>query len=151
MSKRAEDVVRRTSAASHADQPGPDKKKAGRWGTSRRTQNRWKHDGPPQIRDAQLYLLNSPNPHRALATLKVAQKQAHMRTLLKADLIARYREVVQMDKHGEAEDTNHDLCSETPWLDRALSSERDAALDAEKAAIEREFAVRGVSLEEVRS
>lgn len=154
MSKRRKDVVRETSAQAHADQPGSDRKhaEAGRWARrSRRTLNRYGNEGPPQLRDAQLYLMDCPNPFRPMATLVASQKQNHMKTLTTEELKARYREVVRKDKEGEAADTNHDICRETPWLDRALSSERDAALDSEKAAIEREFAARNVPIEEVLS
>ena len=36
------------------------------------------------------------------------------------------------------------------WLNRARASERDSAINAKKAAIEREFAARGITESEVR-
>lgn len=146
---RTEDIIRKTSAEAHADQPGGDEENASRWSTSRRTQNRWGNEGPPQMREAQLYLLNSPNPFRALTTLKVAAVQASLRTKPISEVIDLYRDLVPRDKEKGAADTKHDLCRATGWLDRSLSSEEDAAVDIQKAACERIFAEEGLSIAEV--
>lgn len=140
------DVVRETSAASHRDQPGTDKQHARRYSTSRRTQARHRESGPPALRAAQEYILASPDPLRAFATIKATEIHARLARMSTAELMERYREVVRADKEGEAQDTVHDCCQVTPWLERAISSERDAAHDLEKAALERIFAARRVPL-----
>jgi hypothetical protein len=149
MNAYTDDVIRRTAAEAHADQPGGDKRLAGRYAKSRRTMARWRDKGPPEMRAAQTYLLNCPNPYRAWATLSVTRMQARLRDKPTSELIKEYHAVLAEDKAGEAEDTQHDLCRRTGWLDKSLSSERDAAVDTRKAALERIFAERRVTAEEV--
>ncbi len=65
------------------------------------------------------------------------------------DLIERYHELLQHEPTVEAHDRIMDVSRGRSWLERAAASERDSAIDAEKAACEREFASRGITEREV--
>lgn len=148
---RRRDVIAAAAAAAHVDAEGgrPDRDAARRFSTSRRTVNRWTHDGPPAVREFSLYLLHSPDPYRvAVDALAIAKQHAIARKST-PDLIADYRALMQQECRVEAEDRMDDVQRGVSWLDRAAASARDAAVDAEKAACEREFAARGVTEAEV--
>ncbi len=95
----------------------------------------------------------------SLPASSVFRMSAHVGSLAKQhaiadiptrDLILRYHSIVQLEKAVELEDTLDDI-RPTKMLDMASVSERDAALDLEKAAILRELAGRGVKESEVWS
>lgn len=147
------DMVREHLAAmAHGDSYPNPKKAASRNGVTARTARRWRSPkeskGSPQDL-YHLYLAQSENPWRLVAANQSMAAQQTVRRWPKAQLIARYRELLVEDKRTEAVDTANALERGVSWLSRAVDSERDAANDILKAAIEREFAVRGVSEEEV--
>lgn len=139
------DAARHGMAAAHSDHTTP-KREALRMGNSVRTQRRWSTEGPPQLRQIALYLEGHPNPHRILAHVRT-MADAQIRALSNADLIADYRLLLVEECDVEAADRRGFLVGS--WLDVAAESERDAAVDIRKAAIEREFAVRRITRAEV--
>lgn len=136
------------AATAHADAVPVPKREARRLGKSPRTVRRWNHDGPPHLRQMALYLHGHPNPHRIIASLRAAAN-ADLEAMTTAQLKAEYRRLLVEECTVEAEDRRGTLDG-TKWLDVAAESERDAAVDLRKAAIERIFAGRKVRMEEVR-
>lgn len=147
------DAVREHMAArAHGDAYETPKKAALRNGVSPRTARRWRSPreakGSPQDQYS-IYLAHSDQPWRLVAANKVTAEQKTVSTWTDAQLIARYRELLIEGPHTEAVDTANASRRGVCWLDRATDSERDAAHDVLKAAIEREFAVRRITEEEV--
>lgn len=148
MEPRRMDAFTHGMGRAHQDAEPVPKKAARRLGVSARTARRYPHDGPPQLRQMAFYMDDHPNGHRILANLK-AMADRKVRDMSTPDLIHEYRLTLLEECGVEAED-RAGCFNEASWLDVAAESERDAAVDLKKAAIEREFAVRGVTREEVR-
>ena len=147
------DIVRQTMAAlAHGDAYQNPKRAAAAMGVTTRTARRWRSPyeakGSPQCKYAK-YLRHSSDPFRLVASNYAEAVQSTTRKWSKSKLITEYREALKRDKHHEAQDTANALSRGVRWLDRAADSERDVADDLLKAACEREFAVRGISEEEV--
>lgn len=110
-----------------------------------RTVNDWHRIGPPEARAFAAYLLVCSDPFRVEAWVRATAKQRVLANLSDAELIERYRELLAIEPRVEADDRVKDVSRGICWIKRAAASERDAAIDAEKAAAEREFAARGIT------
>lgn len=149
MNARTRDVLKAAAARAHADAEPDDRKAVARHGKSRRTWARARAEGPVEVRAAQAYLWESPHPWRIAAELTATAKHRTVERLSRAELIERYRDLLEADAIGEGEDNALRVRRSVDWMDRAAASERDAAIDMEKAACERRFAVLGVTEPEV--
>lgn len=150
------DLLRTLAATAHSDAYPQPKKAAGANGVTVRTARRWRTPtdakGSPQYRRSEefdRYLRSAAHPFRLLAMDVVTVKRATIKEWSTERLIAEYREVRARDKVNEAADANAEHDAES-WTERAIATERDLADDMLKAAIEREFAVRRVPMEDVR-
>lgn len=114
-----------------------------------RTVNDWHRIGPPEARAFAAYLLTCSDPFRLEANVRATIKQRALSMLSNSELIDRYRELLALEPRVEADDRVMNLTRGACWMKRAAASERDAAIDAEKAACEREFAARGITEAEV--
>lgn len=141
------DAMQHGVARAHADAVRVPKKEAQRMDKSVRTTRRWAVEGPPQLRQLALYLEDHPGPHRILASVS-AMADRKVRSMTDADLIHEYRLLLVQECEVEAADRAGSF-NGASWLDVAAESERDAAVDLKKAAIEREFAVRRITREAV--
>lgn len=148
---RGRDILAMAAAHAHADaERGTlDRDGARRYGTSRRSHSRWRTEGPPALRDAADYLIACADPFRVGAFLRATEKMRVLARLSDAQLIERYHELLEHEPRVEAEDRILDVSRGVSWTARAAASERDSAIDAEKAACEREFARRGITEEQV--
>jgi hypothetical protein len=117
--------------------------------TSRRAASEWRRVGLPEHREFTAYLLVCSDPFRIEASVRVTVKQRAIGKLTTPELITRYRELLAHEPRVEAEDRVLSVSRGVRWVERASASERDSAIDAEKAACEREFAARGVTEDEV--
>lgn len=149
MKPRTLDVDRAVSAAAHADAEPDDQAAAGRLCGSRRTAARWRDEGPPPLRHAMDYLRHTRDAWRIAAEFQAEAKRGALEQLTDAGLIERYHELLDTEPAVEAEDRRLDVARDVSWLDRSTASVRDAALNAEKAAIERLFAERGLTEQDV--
>lgn len=146
---RRRDVTARMAAHAHGDAQPNDKKAATDHRVSRRTANRWRHEGPPEIRDAQRFLYQSANPFRYRATLAAAAKQRAVSGLTDSEVVERIHELLPMEKEVEGRDNGNDTRRGIGLLDRALEKDRDAALNEELSALYREAASRGMTEKDV--
>lgn len=140
------DAARTLAGVAHADAHPSPKASAKRNGRHLGTEYVWRKVGPPPLVN---YMLNCEFPFRLVAWAKAVAKKNAIDRLTAPQLIQRYHEILQAEKKVEAKDTALDLNRHASWLDRAAASERDAALDEEKAAIERRFAELRLSWEGV--
>lgn len=113
--------------------------------TSRRAASEWTRTGTPEHREFTAYLLVVSDPYRIEASIRSTIKQRAISRLSNAELIHRYHELLAIEPRVEADDRVLCVTRGACWLQRAAASERDAAIDAEKAACEREFAARGIT------
>ncbi len=150
------DVLARGAAMAHADAEHGHtdaavsrRYSAGGRPVSRRAASEWKRVGPPELRQITAYLLVCSDPFRVEAHLRATVKMRALSKLSDRDLIERYHELLQHEPTVEAHDRIMDVSRGRSWLERAAASERDSAIDAEKAACEREFASRGITEREV--
>lgn len=141
------DTMTQLAAVAHSDSTAAPKQEARRMHVADRTARRWSTHGPPQVRQIALYLHDHPAPHRIIAHLR-AMAESDIRERTKDELIREYRDLLVTECDVEAEDRKGTV-SGTSWLDIAAQSERDAAVDLRKAAIEREFAARRIGRDEV--
>ena len=146
--RRRRRVLIRSSGHAHTDIYPSDKKCALVLGIHRATANRYNRSGGPLHAFAD-YLDSAPDTFRIMAHLQSRNIQKRIAGLTKAQLVARYHEVIQEEPRVESEDHVLDKTPGACWLNRARASERDSAINAEKAAIEREFAVREMTEAEV--
>lgn len=144
------DITRGVVGVAWGDAHPNDKRTAQRHRVSRRTATRWRNEGPPWLRDTCMRIALSENPYRLAACLWVTIKQAFLAKLGNTDLVERYRQIRRVEIVAECEDRQMEYTAHSPWLDRAMTAERDAAINAEKAACYREFARRRMTEEEVR-
>lgn len=143
------DMVHGVAGMAWEDAEPNDKKAARRWGVSRRTATRYRHEGPPWLRAAIEKLILLPDPWRIVATLMGSVKQAAVAGLTRPALIARYHELRVTEIRYESRDTILDREPNHDWLERARATERDVRINAEKAACEREFYRRRIPYTEV--
>ena len=148
MQTRRRYVMAKSSGHAHADVYASDAKCALALGIHRATANRYKKNGG-RLHELAHYVANAPDTFRIMAHLESWNIQKRIGGLSKADLVARYHQVLQEERDLENEDIKLDIRLGSCWLDRARASERDSAINAEKAAIEREFATRGMTESEV--
>ncbi len=141
-------VMERSSGRAHADVYQNDKKCALVLGISRMSANRYKRTGGPLNFFAK-YLDNAPDQFRIRAHLESRMIHKKIKVLNNAELITLYHRTLQHEGDVENDDRKLDVLPGADWEDRATASERDAATNLRKAAIEREFAVRGMSESEV--
>ena len=132
-----------------ADAETGDKRAAARYGVSRRTVNRWRHEGPLPLRAMQGFLFAATDPMRYATELMVTAEHRQIEVLDRTGLIAYYRELLAEDSAVEGEDNAHRIRRSVDWLARAEVSQKDATIDVKKAACERRFAVLGVTEAEV--
>lgn len=137
------DLLTRTSAAAWADAEPNDGACARRYGVTRRTANRYRHDGPPWLRQAMQQAMRCRDPWRVagamLADLKVG-------TVHKLDTPTLIRRVVELRKAAircESEERTME-CGSAPWADVAVVLDRCVAVQAERSAVLRELARRRV-------
>lgn len=143
------DAMDRLAGYAHEDAEPDDAESGKRHDRSRRTAHHWRKNGPPPVREFQSYMFNSPDPYRLVAQVKTMAKAQALKDKTDDELIASYHDLLPSEKERESDDTKLDLCRRSCWLDKARASERDAALDEEKAAHEFEFAARRISYEQV--
>ena len=156
MNPRGRDVIAMSAGLAHADaelgHTAADVARryssAGRK-TARRTASEFTRVGTPELRDLTTYLLVVSDPYRIEAHVRVTIKQRVFAQFSDAELIERYHELLQYEPQVEADDRALDVSQGVSWLDRAAASERDSAIDAEKAACEREFERRRITEEDV--
>lgn len=117
--------------------------------TSRRAASEWRRVGLPEHREFTAYLLVCSDPFRIEASVRVTVKQRAIGKLTTPELIARYHELLAHEPRVEADDRVLSVSRGRRWVERAAASERDSAIDAERAACEREFAARGVTEDDV--
>lgn len=151
MNPRQRDAIHRGAALAHADSESGtvDREAALRYGTSRRSHARWRESGPPALREFTAYLLVSTDAWRVEAHVRSITKQRALARLSDPDLVARYHDLLAHEPRVEADDRVLDVSRGVCWMERAAASERDSAIDAEKAACEREFAARGLTEDDV--
>ena len=156
MNPRFRDMIATSAGLAHADSERglTDAAVARRYSTagrkvSRRTANEWRRTGPPEVREFSIYLLACSDPFRIEASIKATVKQIVIAKLSDQELVHRYRELLEYEPIVEAEDRVLDVERGACWLRRAAASERDSAINAEKAACERELAARGLTETEV--
>ena len=142
-------VLERSSGHAHADVYKSDKKCAQVLGISRMSANRYKRTGGPLNFFAK-YLDNAPDQFRIRAHIESRMIHKRIKVLSKAELIALYHDTLQHECDLENHDRKLDVLIGASWEDKATASERDAATNLRKAAIEREFAARGITEKEVR-
>ncbi len=142
-------VMEASSGHAHADTYPNDKKCALVLGITRYSANRYKRNGG-LVNAFVKYFEGAPDRFRVQAHFESRMIQMDIKGLTKADLIALYHETLQTEPQVESDDRTLDVSVGACWLNRARASERDSAINAEKAAIEREFAARGITEDEVR-
>ena len=142
-------IMARSSGHAHADTYPSDKKCALALGIHRTSANRWNRDGGTLNAFAK-YLDHAPDRFRIQAHLASRMIQQDIKDLSKADLIDLYHRTITTEPQVEADDRMLDMSLGACWLNRARASERDSAINAKKAAIEREFAARGITESEVK-
>lgn len=153
MSWREEEVTRVMAADAHSrGHPRPKRYAALMGYTTVRTAQKHRSpeytEGSPMHRALQATMA-ADDPWIMAAHLMIAAERMSVKERTKEELIARYRELLAEDARHEGLDNALKVCRETTWEERAIVSARDMAHDMEKAAIEQEFAVRGVPLSEV--
>ena len=142
-------VMAQSSGHAHADIYKSDSKCALVLGIHRATANRYKKDGG-RLRELADYVENAPDPFRIKAHLESWMIQKKIKDLSNTDLFALYHKTLMTEPGVEGDDRTLDMTPGACWLNRARASERDSAINAKKAAIEREFAARGITESEVR-
>ena len=153
MKSRIRKDIRRIGAgvAFHdAERQDPARASAERHGVARRTAQNWRTQGHPAVMAFLDYLESTPDPFRVLAECRVNVKGKHLRGLSVGDILERYGDLVLLEKDAEAEDLKLDCTPGASWSDRALASARDASINEEKAALERELEARRVTWMEVQ-
>lgn len=147
------DMVREhVSALAHGDAYCTPKKAARRNGVTPRTARRWRspHEAKGSPQDGYTkYLENADEPWRLVAMNQVTATHLTVRRWRKEKLIAKYRELLAEGPHIEAADASNGVKRGVSWLERASATERDAAHEILKAAIEREFEIRRIAEAEV--
>ena len=96
------------------------------------------------------YYQHANDRFRINAVLESWAIQKRIKCLSNTDLIALYHKTLMTEPGVEGDDRTLDMTPGACWLNRARASERDSAINAKKAAIEREFAARGITESEVR-
>ncbi|MEK9505190.1 hypothetical protein [Gaopeijia maritima] len=142
MNPRLMDLKREGSARAHSDGVRVPKKEALRMHVAPRTARRWNHEGPPQLTQLAVYMDGHPSPHRIAAHV-MALAEDDVARMTKDELIMEYRRIIVGECELEAADRRA-LVEQCPWLDIAAQAERNAASDARKAAIARQFELRGI-------
>ena len=148
---RRKDVAAKTSGLAHRDTYPRDRVCAERLKVHRSTPNRWAggDSANPMNHDSQ-YMLLAERPWEYVAHMTSFAKWKTIVKLSDDELIERYWDLLEAEKHIEGADN---LMSAQPghtWLDRAQQKKRDAAIELELAAVMLEFEVRGMSEETVR-
>jgi hypothetical protein len=147
---RARDVSAFMAARVHRDADPPSPEMASLMGKTVRTAQRWKKDGKGSPQDQyDQYFLASSQPYMLVAHVKSLAKLLVLEKKPTEELIARYLELLPLDKTLDAQDTNMDLARGISWEDRARMKRADGAINLELAAIDMIFAKRGVTEEEV--
>jgi len=149
MNARERDVLDGLAARAHEDAEPVAKQAARKLSVSGRTARRWANSGPPAVKEFFRYLRAVSDTWRIAAEAQAEAKRATVEGLTRAELIVRYRALLVTECEREGDDRRLDVTRDTPWLDRATASVRDAAIDAEKSAIERRFAELNVRDTEV--
>lgn len=148
MNARRRDTLIKGAARAHADAVKVAKREAMRMGVTPRTTRRWSVSGPPQVKQMTFYLAEHEDPHRIAAHV-CTLADATLAKLTDAALIEEYWRLLREECPAEAADRLGTLFGKS-WDDMAAESEREGAIDIRKAAIERLFASRGITTEEVR-
>lgn len=107
-----------------------DKKVAALHQVSRRTANRWEHEGPPQLTH---YAMNTPFKFPLIGHLRAAAME-EIRNETREELIDRTRALLRHEKACEGADNVNDVSQGVNWLDRAAHKEKDAGVELELAA-----------------
>lgn len=135
-----EDVTMEAAAMAHGEAFETDKRAALALGCSRRSANRYRHEGPPVLHHFGDYAMASPHPERIVAFAQSLLRR-YVRGLTRDQLIGRYREALLAEPGHEATDRLHQVDGSS-WLVRAQASQADAGVDELKGAIELEFEAR---------
>ena len=144
--KTRERVVAKTSGLSHRDAYPSDLECATRLGVHRSTPNRWAGGDPanPMHRHTQ-YLLDAIRPWESLAHFQSIAKWRTVVNLSDAELIERFWELLELEKHIEGADNLMGCQPGHAWAERAQQKKRDAAIELELSAVMLEFEARGMS------
>ena len=148
MTPRRREIRARSSGYAHKDTYPSTSKCARLLRIHRTTANRYTKNGG-RLHELADYVTNADDKFRLLAHLQSMVIQDDIKDLSKADLIKLYHDTLEAEPTVESEDRTLDVSQGACWLDRARASEQDSAINAKKAAIEREFAERDMSDAEV--
>lgn len=143
------EMVKGVAGVAWGEAESNDKRVARKYGVSRRTASRYRHEGPPWLRQAIHHVLTARNPWRLVSVLVTTVKEHTLAGMPKPLLLARYLELRVADARAECEDEVMEMEQGHGWLERAHAAEVASALLAEKAACCREFYRRGVREDEV--
>ena len=149
MTPRRREIKARSSGYAHRDTYPSTSKCAHLLSIHRTTANRYKKNGG-RLHELANYVTNAPDRFRLLAHLQSMAIQDEIKDLLDHELIALYHRTVTAEPQIESDDRTLDMSVGACWLKRAQASERDSAINAKKAAIEREFAEREITESEVK-
>lgn len=147
-----EDHLAVMAAASNTDSERSDKRAAYAHGKDRSTVNRWRNLGKGSPVHACIqYVQRCADPMRVAATILSAARMTRLGGKSTGELIELYWQCRAAESQREHEDRALDSRrpDEWDWSENAAASERDAATDTLKASIERIFAARRVSAEQV--
>ena len=149
---RALDVRRYAVAVAHGDAHPRRKKAAANNAVTTRTERRWRTPadakGSPLDRYSQ-YLETAQDPWRLLACNRVTVIQRTLQRWTNAQITDRIRELLVEDAIVEGIDNANRFRRGLSMLDRAVDSERDAAVDLELTALYRECAARNLGEVEI--
>ena len=147
MTKR-ERVVSKSSGLAHADANPSNTECAKRLGVHRTTPHRWAGGDPSNpMNKLSNYLLAAKNPWESLAHVESIAKWKVIVKLSDHDLIERYWDLIDREKHIECTDNIEGHQRGHAWLDRARTKRRDAAIECEISAVMTEFEERGITEE----
>ena len=99
---------------------------------------------------ASQYMLLAEKPWEYVAHMTSFAKWKTIVKLSDVELIERYWDLIDAEKHIEGADNLMDAQGRHPWLERAAQKRRDSAVNSELAAVMHEFDVRGMTEERVR-
>ena len=142
------DATRGLAGVAWSDAEPSDKRAALRYYVTRRTANRYRHEGPPWLRAAIAQCAKSEKPWRLAAALMAALKRATVKKLDNRELIFRVHDLRLNEIGCNAGDRVADR-RRLGWLELATAAERVAAMYTEKAACYRECARRRLDAREV--
>ena len=147
MSNVRQDVMARAAGHAHRASWESDAQAGRALQVTRQTTNGWSHGD--RANPLFKYITESDNPYAVEAMTRRVVKQKAVDDLNLPQAITRYREILDLEKAVELEDTRCDMRRGIKWRERARTSEADAVVNLEKAALELRFAAELLSEREV--